>query len=190
MKQFDKRFLRFLGAAALAVGAVALAGSTALEGEALNGEFEALIGRYLAEVRGVGANVESHDMSAAAFERQVETQRRILADLRRIDRGTLSFEQDIDYRFLQSILRGNIIWGENVERWRQDPRGYLGIGRGWSVRPNRLNYLLTVDPRTPDERGAEILAGLELLQTRLANGKRNLNQPIHRWIELDNCPKC
>ncbi len=113
MKQLDKRGWV---AAALVLGAIAIGGSSRLRGKTLNGEFEALIERYLAEVRGVGATVESHDMSVAAFERDIEVQRRILADLRSIDRATLSFDQDIDYRFLQSILRGNIIWVEIVER--------------------------------------------------------------------------
>ena len=146
--------------------------------------FDAVVDRYLAQVRGIGAGVEAHDMSSAAFERDVEVQRQLLDELRGIDRDTLNFDEDIDWRFLESILRGNIIWGENVQRWRQDPRGYLGISRGWSIRTNRLNYLLTVDPRAPEARASDLLDGLQLMQLRLKNGERNLQEPIHRWIQF------
>jgi hypothetical protein len=177
-----RRTLLIMG---LAAGVALIAGSGGSFLEASTSvEFDALVDRYLAEVRGVGAGVEAHDMSAAAFGRDVEVQRRLLGELRQIDRDTLSFDEDIDWRFLESILRGNIIRGENVQRWRQDPRGYLGISRGWSVRPNRLNYLLTVDPRAPEARAADLLDGLQLMQVRLQNGERNLRQPIHRWVEL------
>jgi len=137
--------------------------------------FERLIDRYLAEVRGVGADREPTDMSDASFARQLDTRKRILSELATIDRGSLSFEQDIDYRFLESILRADIHWDENVQRWRQDPEIYL------STRP--VIYKLTADIRPLAVRARELVDELKILQTRLANGQQNVDEYIERWVE-------
>jgi hypothetical protein len=146
-------------------------------GEALNPQFEQLVERYLKEVRGVGGR-EPDDMSAQSFAQQLDTRRRILNDLSAIDRKSLSFDQDIDYRFLESILKSDILWNERVKRWQQDPRDYLQT-RG-------ISYKLEVDPRPPAERAADLIEDLKLLQTRLANGQKNLSQHIPRWVELSH----
>ena len=104
--------------------------------------FEALVDRYLEEVRGVGAAAEPDTMSAESFARKVQVSRDLLEQLQAIDRRNLTFEQDIDWRFLESILESNIIEGEGVQRWRQDPRTYLN---------NRdVAYKVIADPRPVD----------------------------------------
>ncbi|CAN5610995.1 hypothetical protein BH23ACI1_BH23ACI1_06220 [soil metagenome] len=144
--------------------------------QALNPAFEQLVDRYLGGGRRAGDRQDPDDMSAASFAHQLDTQRALLKDLRAIDRGTLTFDQDIDYRFLQSLLEGDIIQGENVTRWQQNPRVYI------STRP--ITHKLETDPRAPALRAPELVEDLKLLQVRLGNGKKNLNQYIARWVEL------
>lgn len=142
---------------------------------ALNPKFEDLIDRYLREVRGVGGRAAT-DMSAASFDRDLQVRRAILKDLQSIDRKTLTFDQDIDYRFLDSILTSEIQEDDRVKRWQQNPRVYLNI--------NNLNYRLDADPRAPSPRAAEMVDDLKVLQARMANGRKNLSQYIARWVEL------
>ncbi|TVS19369.1 MAG: DUF885 family protein [Gammaproteobacteria bacterium] len=156
--------------AALCLALVACSSSAQAEDPA----FEAFIDRYLEEVRGVGATQAPSEMSAESFNRQLETKRRFLSELGEFNRSALSFDQDIDYRFLESILRADIHWEENVQRWRQDPETYM---------PTRSTiYTLTSDIRAPAERARDLIADLEILQVRLANGKQNVDEYIDRWV--------
>lgn len=143
--------------------------------DALNPQFEALIDRYLVEVRGIEGR-EPSDMSAESFAKDLAKRREILQAMRGIDRETLNFEQDIDYRFLESLLVSSIAEGEQVKRWQQNPRDYLEI--------RNLNYRLDADPRPPAVRAAEMVDDLRLLQVRMANGQKNLSEHIPRWVEL------
>src|SRR5260370_9473609 len=142
----------------------------------LDPAFEQLVDRYLKEVRGGGGRSAAADMSAGSFATQVETERGLLRELQAIDRKTLGFDQDIDYRFLESLLKGNITRHDKVKRWQQDPRAYIDT--------RSLSYNLEADPRAPAQRALEIIQDLSVLQARLANGKKNLNQHLPRWVEL------
>jgi hypothetical protein len=175
-----RRSVIWVAVAVLIVAAVGFGSVRPLAGQSsppLNPAFEGLVDRYLKEIRGVGGGTPN-DMSAAGFARELDLQRRLLKDLQAIDRRTLTFDQDIDYRFLQSILESNVVEGERVERWKQDPRPYIDT-RG-------ISYRLEADPRDPAVRGREIAEMLRLLQVRMANGQKNLTQHIPRWIELSN----
>jgi hypothetical protein len=143
--------------------------------EKLNPRFEALIDRYLQEVRGIGGR-EPSDMSAKSFADDLAKRREILSALRGIDRDSLTFDQDIDYRFLESLLVSSIAERESVKRWQQNPREYLEI--------RNLNYRLDADPRPPAVRAEEMVDDLRLLQVRMANGEKNLSEYIPRWVEL------
>jgi uncharacterized protein DUF885 len=156
-------------AAAVVVASDGAGGQPA--GAALNPQFEQFVDRYLKEGRGGGG-----DLSAATFARRVDDQRKLLRDLQSIDRKTLTFDQDIDYRWLESLLKTNILKGERMNRWKQDPRVYMNI--------NEINYKLDADPRPPARRAAELADDLKVLETRIANGKQNLTQHIPRWVEL------
>ena len=144
----------------------------------LNPQFEQLVERYLKEVRGVGGRAVASDMSAASFGKALDTQRALLKDLQAIDRRTLSFDQDIDYRFLESILKSGILWDEKIRRWQQDPREYIDT--------RSISYMLEADPRQPAARGQAIGDALTVLQVRIENGKKNLAQYLPRWVELSN----
>ena len=157
---------------------VVTSGAQAQGRERLNPDFERLVDRYLEEVRGIGADPEPDTMSAAGFARQVQISRDLLTDLEQIDREKLTFVQDIDWRFLKSILESRIIEGERVQRWRQDPRTYLNN--------RQVAYKVIADPRPVDVRAAELVDDLKLLGTRLDNAENNLDQHIPRWVELSN----
>ena len=143
--------------------------------ERLDPGFEALVDRYLQEVRGVGVDQEPDTMSADSFARRVQVSRDLLGELEALDRDKLAFVQDIDWRFLKSLLEANVIEGERVQRWRQDPRVYLN---------NEVAYKILADPRPVHTRAAELVDDIELLQVRLGNAETNLDQHIPRWVEL------
>lgn len=153
-----------------------LVSDASAQGE-LNPRFEALIERYLVEVKGIEGR-EPSNLSAASFSRDLDKRRELLQALRDLDRASLSFDQDIDYRFLESILVSTIAEGEQVKRWQQNPREYLQI--------SHLNYLLDADPRAPEVRAGEMVNDLKLLQVRMANGQQNLVEYIPRWVELSH----
>jgi hypothetical protein len=172
-------------AALAAVFAVAAIGSgvqtaTSQQAEvaAGNPQFDQLVDRYLKEVRGVGTAPTIADMSAASFGAQLDSARAVLRDLTAIDRKTLNFDQDIDYRFLQSLLNSGILRRERVKRWQQDPRLYIDT--------RLLSYRLDADPRPLDQRARDITQDIRALEVRIGNGTKNLTQYLPRWIELTN----
>lgn len=172
------RARRFAIVATIAAGVWIAGGSLLAQraaGGALNQAFENLIDTYLKDVRGVGGRAPN-DMSAQTFDRDLQVRRDILKQLQAIDRKTLTFDQDIDYRFLESILKADVAEDEQVKRWQQNPRAYLNI--------NTLNYRLDADPRAPSMRAAELVDDLKQLQARMANGRKNLSQYVPRWVEL------
>ncbi|MEO1201874.1 MAG: DUF885 family protein [Pseudomonadota bacterium] len=155
-----------------------IAAGPAYARDRLDPGFEKLVDRYLAEIRGVGVEREPDTMSAESFAARVEKSRELLTELEAIDRVKLAFVQDIDWRFMKSLLEANIIEGEDVQRWRQDPRTYLN---------NRaVAYRVFADPRPVDTRAAELIDELGLLEIRLQNAEQNLDQHIPRWVELSN----
>ena len=168
--RFNKLFVMAAVTTLLAAGTV-----PGMAQERLDPGFEALVDRYLQEVRGVGVDQEPDTMSADSFARRVQVSRDLLGELEAIDRGKLAFVQDIDWRFLKSLLETNVIEGERVRRWRQDPRVYLD---------NKVAYKILADPRPVRTRAAELVGDLELLQVRLGNAETNLGQHIPRWVEL------
>jgi hypothetical protein len=139
--------------------------------------FEQLVDRYLCEIRGVGCRLPG-DMSAESYAQRIRAQSAILDDLETIDRGTLTLEQDIDWRFLRGILKANIRAESEVERWRQDPRQY--------VFTNGLIFKIEADHRHPDERGRDLIAELRLLRARMVNAETNLTEYIPNWLTYAN----
>ena len=109
--------------------AAATTGSGGEPGSALvqSAGFEALIDRYLCEVRGVGCSRGgSGGINAESVQRRIGHHRlRSWADLEAVDRATLTMEQGRrTTAFLRGILKANIRTEGEVQRWRQDPRRY------------------------------------------------------------------
>src|SRR5262245_23208697 len=172
----------------IAVLTVVIAGCTPSSGQAperaggatdpaLDLAFEQFVDKYLREVRGVGGSLPA-DMSAASFAQRIQTQRTLLEELQRIDRSKLTFDQQIDWQFLDGILKSNIREEEQVQRWRQDPRRYVDT--------NSITFKLQADPRPPEDRGRALVNDMKTLQARVANGAINLTQYVPQWLPYSN----
>ncbi|MEO1204042.1 MAG: DUF885 domain-containing protein, partial [Pseudomonadota bacterium] len=97
------------------------------------------------------------------------------AMLRSIDRSSLDANEDIDWRFAESILRGKEIQVGGIQAWKRDPRVYMQfrpVGRAIG-RPGEL-----------DGKAEELKGVLRLLPTQLGNGQENLEEFIPRFQEL------
>jgi len=158
---------------------------SAQQAERLNADFEGYIDRYVAQILGVGNSdtatesgdeIAAGELSAASFAQRIELMRNFLSELERFDRSTLAFDQDLEYRWLQGNLKADLLVAEKVQRWRQDPHIYLNNAP--------IAYKLMGDVRAPAARAEGLIADLALLQRRVDNGKKNINEYIPRWIEL------
>jgi len=145
-----------------------------------NSGFERIVDDYLAEFYGVGREGRAPgDGSAAYYGRRLDTARQLLERLQAVDRGTLSFDQDIDYRYLEGLLKTAVMDGDRVKRWQQDPRLYLGIEPIISTRGGLLHQ----ESRPLTERAARILELMRVIPTRLENARKNLTAFIPLWLE-------
>ena len=142
-----------------------------------NSEFETLIDDYLGVFHGVGEERQSNDGSAAYYATMLDQTRGLLSRLEAIDRETLTFQQDLDYRFLGGLLRSKIMDGERVKRWQQDPRLYLALEPTISIRGG----LIYDELRPLQERAGEILLHLQSIPRRLQHAKTNLSSYIPLW---------
>lgn len=140
-------------------------------------EFETLIDDYLGVFHGVGEERQSNDGSAAYYATMLDQTRGLLSRLEAIDHETLTFQQDLDYRFLGGLLRSKIMDGERVKRWQQDPRVYLALEPIISARGG----LLYDDLRPLQERADVILFNLQDIPQKIQNAKTNLSSYIPLW---------
>jgi len=118
---------------------------------------------------------ESTDLSAASFLQELQQTKAYLARLRDIDTSTLTTDEQIDWQFAKSILRGKEITQESIQSWIRDPRVYMqfrNIGRAIGR------------PGDADEKADELLKILKLIPAQLANGQENLEVYIPRFQEL------
>ena len=142
-----------------------------------NPDFEVLIDDYLGAFHGIGEKRRSNDGSADYFATILEDTRGLLVRLEAIDRETLTFQQDLDYRFLGGLLRSKIMDGERVKRWQQDPRVYLALEPIISARGG----LLYDELRPLSERANGILFNLQDVPQKIQNAKTNLSSYIPLW---------
>jgi hypothetical protein len=166
-----------LGTLVVACGPAPVQTKGASSEETLNPQFEQLVDRYLKEVRGMGGNLPA-DMSAESFAKHLVAERSVLTDLQAIDRKALSFDQDVDYRFLKGILEANVREDNEIKRWQQDPRVY--------VETNPITFKLQADPRDPNDRGAALVGDMKNLQAKITNAKVNLVVYMPRWLPYAN----
>lgn len=115
------------------------------------------------------------DLGRAHFTAELEQTRENLARLRSIDPAQLSFDDQLDWKFAQSILRGREIWQQQVKNWRYDPRVYL----------NFRDLGMTVQgPGEPADKVDDLLAILDILPAQFRSGQNNLEEYIPRFQEL------
>ncbi len=118
---------------------------------------------------------QASDLSRQSFDNELGGIQGLLARLRRIDRDALTPDEDIDWRFAESILRGKEIQLGGIEAWKRDPRVYMQfrpIGRAIG-RPGDLAG-----------KAEELIGVLRLLPAQLENGRKNLEEYIPRFQEL------
>jgi uncharacterized protein (DUF885 family) len=115
------------------------------------------------------------DLSAESFARELASTRALLQELTAIDRAQLGKEESIDLRFAESILRGRLLAQESMQRWKKDPRIYLQL---------RSLSLWATQPDPTPARADQVIAFLNALPARLANGEKNLEVWIPRFGEL------
>ena len=115
------------------------------------------------------------DMSAASFAKELQETRRHLAQLRAIDQKGLSTNEQIDWQFAQSILRGHEIEQAQMQAWKRDPRDYMKF----------TDVARTVaQPGTAQEKSQQLLPILKLIPAQLGNAQRNIEVYIPRFQEL------
>lgn len=120
-------------------------------------------------------DAEPTNLSAELFAQELQQTKVYLARLRAIDIATLSVDEQIDWRFAQSILRGQEIEQESIRSWKKDPRVYMqfaDIGR------------VIGQPGVAEEKAVELLGILQEIPTRLINGQNNLEVYLPRFQEL------
>lgn len=154
--------------------------ATAQNAQRLNPEFEGLIDKYLAEFHSVGDGPSAvNDGSADYYRNRLMTARGLLDELRAIGRETLTFQQDIDYRYLEGILETTIMDREKLRYWQKDPTLYLRIEP--IVSPG--GGLLYREDRPVEERAAAMLRIMKTIPARLKNAGQNLQVYIPLWLE-------
>ena len=120
-------------------------------------------------------DAEPTNLSAESFAQELQQTKADLAGLHEIDMSTLSIDEQIDWRFAQSILRGQEIAQESVQSWKKDPRVYMqfaDIGR------------VIGRPGVAEEKADELLSILQAIPTQLINGQKNLEIYLPRFQEL------
>lgn len=150
------------------------------EAQRLDARFEAAVDRYLAEFHGAGDGPSrSNDGSADYYRNRVDVARSILGELQGLDRNRLTFQQDVDYRYLEGILKTRVLEGEQVRYWEKDPTLYLRIEPLVTPRGG----LLYLENKPVEERIDGVLAVLESLPGRFENARSNLETYIPLWLE-------
>ena len=115
------------------------------------------------------------DMSTISFAQELKQTRSDLARLRAIDSKALTPDEQIDWQFAHSILRGHEIEQAQMQAWKRDARVYMKF----------TDVARTVaQPGTPQEKAAILLPILKLIPAQLGNAQRNLEVYIPRFQEL------
>jgi uncharacterized protein (DUF885 family) len=160
--------------------ALLFASSVTAASQKLEPAFESLVDSYLAEFRGVGAGPSVvNDGSADYYKNRLQTAQSLLVELQAINRQALTFQQDIDFRYLQGILKAKVMDGERIRYWQKDPTLYLRIEPVVSPRGG----LLYLEDRPVAERAASVLAIMKTIPARLENARMNLQVFIPLWLE-------
>lgn len=130
---------------------------------------------FIAEFVAPAESSDGGDLSAKAFADAAAKTRLDLERLRSISRAGLSPDEQIDWRFAESILHGRLLSQERVEPWKRDPRIYLGFRPISSAIGRPGDALPKVDG---------IVRSLKAIPARLENGARNIAVDVPRFREL------
>lgn len=163
-----------------AIAAAALVASpNAAFAQKLDRTFESLIDDYLAAFHNAGeGSAAPNDGSAAYYSDQLDTAKNLLERMRGIDRNALTFDQDIDFRYLRGILKAKILEGEEVRYWEKDPTLYLHIEPIITAQGG----LLYAENRPVQERADAVLSVMKTIPRRLENARANLKVFVPLWL--------
>jgi uncharacterized protein (DUF885 family) len=98
------------------------------------------------------------DFSAAAFERQLATDRVYLAKLKALDAGRLSPEVALDDRLLADNLRDDLLLNGQLAQWHHNPDQYVGaasgaifalLSRDYAPLATRMHYAIAREAQIP-----------------------------------------
>lgn len=138
-------------------------------------EATAAFAAFVADFLAAREQDERGDFSRAHFAAELARTRVELARLRRIDPARLSFDDRLDWKFAQSILRGREIRQADVQNWRYDPRVYLQF---------RELGMTVQGPGEAAAKADELLAILNAFPAQFRSGQANLEVHIPRFREL------
>jgi len=114
-------------------------------------------------------------MSESFLLNQLKETKDRLSNLREINIDDLDFNDQIDYKFIQSILIGNEIRNEFHMPWKKDPRRYMNFRQI----SNKIN-----GPGTCIEKSQFLLDYLPVVINDLSYGKEQLSEYVPRFNEL------
>lgn len=129
---------------------------------------------FLDDFTRVAPQKELHDLSADTFSRRQKANQQMLDRLRAIDRNALSRDDNLNYRFVESILAGHALDHARTT-WKIDPRVYLQF--------STLSGLMD-NPDASDADAEKVLKLLQSVPRQLADGKTNLKAYVPRFRDL------
>ncbi len=135
-------------------------------------DFEAFIENFNSVDAGTGKDIS---LSSQFFMEELKQTRKSLDELLKIDTTGFSFEDRIDWRFAQSILKGKELRQAKHEPWKKDPREYMQF--------RRLGNVLD-RPGEPNKKVEELLDKLKAIPIQLENGKMQIEYYVPRFQEL------
>jgi uncharacterized protein (DUF885 family) len=158
----------------LLVSATSVSSTLARAATAAPADSSVAFAAFLEEFTKPAPHEELPDLSADAFSRRRKTNRQQLDRLRVIDRNALNKDDNLNYRFVESILAGNELEHARMT-WKNDPRVYLQFSTMSGLMDN---------PDATDADAAKVLKLLQSIPRQLADGKTNLDAYVPRFREL------
>lgn len=129
-----------------------------------------------------------NNLSAESFADDLKAIKAHLIRLHAIDPEQLSFDDRVDWRFVESILRDRELSLEKVQLWKKDPRVYLVTTTVTDVGGAHHKFVgipVSLDaPNEPAKKASELLAFLRLMPQQFENGKKNLAVYIPLFQQL------
>ncbi|HEY6640946.1 DUF885 domain-containing protein [Povalibacter sp.] len=134
-------------------------------------QLQAFIDSYVAE----NEHPKLTSLSAQSFTEELAKTQADLKRLRAIDTTKLTLDEQIDWEFGHSILRGDEIEQQLTQPWKKDPRVYM-----------RFNDIARAigQPGEISAKADDVLSRLKLVPEQIENGRKNLEQYVPRFQEL------
>ena len=139
-------------------------------------QLDEIIGEYAKAQLDEDQNTEIPDVSAAAFQAEIDRNRALLERLRAIDSASLAFDEQIDHRFLTGLLESDTYSAEQRRMWEKDASIYIPAGEvGRLLEPEST--------QSPAARADRLMKVLTAIPQHLQSGRTNLVNPPQRFTE-------